>query len=69
MIAKLTLPLFLPALPRLRLAALFAWRRQPRHQRVAADELRAMSESELKDLGIGRCEIEWQLSQGRSEKR
>ena len=33
-----------------------------RHQPLGADELRAMSEIELKDLGIGRSEVEYSLA-------
>ncbi|HYF42192.1 MAG TPA: DUF1127 domain-containing protein [Ramlibacter sp.] len=54
-----SLPQFFPL--RLRLPA-WPLRRAP-HQRLAAGELRSMSDRELADLGIGRSEIDWQLSQ------
>jgi uncharacterized protein YjiS (DUF1127 family) len=36
-------------------------RRAPRHQALGAGELQAMSDLDLKDLGIGRCEIPYAL--------
>ena len=40
----------------------------PRAQRLHADELRAMSDLDLKDLGIGRSEIGYLLEQETQRK-
>lgn len=42
--------------------------RSPRAQRLHADELRSMSDLDLKDLGIGRSEIGYLLEQEAQRK-
>lgn len=60
MIAKLHLPL----LPTLKLPALPKWARS---HRLGAEELKSMSDHELRDLGVGRSQVEWALDHGRDD--